>query len=114
MIIVIEFNEYGIRILSTSKSEFLEITSFKHYTDITNYHLNQEQLLMMNGVLCQIYDNNFEYYFKYTPIIGSIISDENFNNVGNGCDMQNGYYNGISMNIIHNNYFNYLKQIGNK
>ena len=40
-IIVIEFNEYGIRILSKSKPEFLEITSPKNYTNIKNYHFNQ-------------------------------------------------------------------------
>ena len=69
---------------------------------------------MMNGVICKVYENNFEYNFKYTPIIGSIISDENLNIVNIHCDMQNGNYNGISMNTIQNNYFNYLKQIGNK
>ena len=53
-IIVIEFNEYGIRILSKSKSEFLEITSPKNYTNIQNYHFNQEKLLMINGVISQV------------------------------------------------------------
>ena len=55
---------------------------------------------MINGVINQVNENNFEYNFKYTPIIGSIISDENLNIVCFHCDMQNGKYKEIRMNTI--------------
>ena len=67
----------------------------------------------MNEFISKVNENRLIYNCKYT-INGSIIFDENLNIVGIHCNMQNEYYTRISMNTFQNNYFNYLKQIGNK